>query len=43
METSDELLLLTLNHLGENYYDIRDRIVELHSKEVVLTVLMLHF
>lgn len=39
METGDELLLLTLNHLGENYYDIRDRIVDLHSKEVVLTVL----
>lgn len=39
METGDELLLLILNHLGENYYEIRDRIVDLHSKEVLLTVL----
>lgn len=39
METGDKLLLLILNHLGGNYYKIRDRIVDLHSKEVVLTIL----
>lgn len=38
IQTGDEVIILTLDHLGKNNKEIRDRVIAIHSKKARLTV-----
>jgi DNA invertase Pin-like site-specific DNA recombinase len=38
IQPEDEIIILTLDHLGKNNKEIRDRVISIHSKKARLTV-----
>lgn len=43
IQTGDEVIILTLDHLGKNNKEIRDRVIAIHSKKARLTVIDAEF
>lgn len=43
IQTGDEVIILTLDHLGKNNKEIRDRVIAIHSKNARLTVVDAEF
>ncbi|MBO0441696.1 hypothetical protein IGL98_000126 [Enterococcus sp. DIV0840] len=43
VQPGDRIIIVSLNHLGENYREIRDRVISIHSQKVHLTVINSNF